>query len=104
MPGPSYGADGSIQYNFGDIADVATAVGTYTGAMEGSLEELYNQFRTLFAADWTGKAGEACEMAREKWSVGVEDIKEALRHVGQKLGAAGADMEAVENAIAAGMG
>jgi WXG100 family type VII secretion target len=104
MPGPSYGADGTILYNFGDVADVATAIGTYTGAVEGSLDDLYQQFRTLFAADWTGKAGEACEIAREKWGVGMDDIKQALTHVGQRLGAAGSDMEAVENAIAAGMG
>jgi WXG100 family type VII secretion target len=101
--GASYGADGTITYNFGDIADVATAIGTYTGAMEGSLEELYNQFRTLFANEWTGKAGEACDMAQQKWSVGVEEIKEALFHVGQRLGAAGSDMEAVENSIASSM-
>lgn len=104
MSGASYGADGTITYNFADIADVATAIGTYTGAMEGALDELYQQFRTLFAADWTGKAGEACEAAREQWSKGAADIKEALFHVGQRLGAAGSNMEAVENAIAASMG
>jgi WXG100 family type VII secretion target len=104
MSGASYGADGTITYNFGDIADVATAIGTYTGAMEGALDELYQQFRTTLANDWTGKAGEACDQAREQWSKGMDVIKEALFHVGQRLGAAGSNMEAVENAIAASMG
>lgn len=103
MSGATYGADGTITYNFADIADVATAIGTYTGAMEGALDELYQQFQQLFAADWTGKAGETCNEAQRRWNEGASEIKEALFHVGQRLGAAGSDMEAVENAIAASM-
>jgi WXG100 family type VII secretion target len=103
MGGASYGADGTITYNFGQIADVATAVGTFTGAMEGSLEDLYTQFTQLFAADWQGEAGTACDEARQKWNQGAAEIKAALSQVGLKLGASGERMQSVDKAIAAGM-
>ena len=36
-----------ITYNSGQISDVATAIGTYQGQMDGSLQELYTQFTQL---------------------------------------------------------
>ncbi|AEH07787.1 MULTISPECIES: WXG100 family type VII secretion target [Protofrankia] len=103
MSGASYGADGTITYNFGQIADVAAAIGTYTGALEGSLEDLYTQFTQLFAADWQGEAGQACDLARQKWNQGASEIKAALTQVGIKLGASGERMQSVDRAIAAGI-
>jgi WXG100 family type VII secretion target len=103
MGGPSYGADGTITYNFGQISDVATAIGTFQGAMEGSLEELYTQFTQLFAADWQGEAGQACDEARQKWNQGAAQIKTALAQVGMKLGASAERMQMVDKSIAAGM-
>jgi WXG100 family type VII secretion target len=103
MGGASYGADGTITYNFGQIADVASAIGTYTGAMEGALEDLYSEFTKLFAADWQGEAGQACDAARQKWNQGASEIKAALAQVGVKLGASGERMQAIDRAIAAGM-
>ena len=35
----NYGGDGTIRYNFGEISDVATAIGTYEGEMDGTLNE-----------------------------------------------------------------
>src|SRR5690348_3419302 len=101
--GPTYGADGTITYNFGQIADVATAIGTFTGAMEGSLEDLYQQFTALFAADWQSEAGQACDHARQQWNSGAADIKTALTQVGLKLGASGDRMNQIDKTIAAGM-
>jgi WXG100 family type VII secretion target len=103
MGGPSYGADGTITYNFGQIADVATAIGTFEGAMTGSLEDLYRQFSQLFAADWQGEAGQACDQARQKWNQGATEIKAALGQVGVKLGGSAERMAAVDKQIAAGM-
>jgi WXG100 family type VII secretion target len=103
MSGASYGADGTITYHFGEISDVATAIGTFEGAMDGALQDLYSQFTSLFAADWQGEAGRACDDARQKWNQGATEIKEALGRVGQKLGASAERMQAVDKAIAAGM-
>ncbi|MEV0732575.1 MULTISPECIES: WXG100 family type VII secretion target [Polymorphospora] len=103
MSGPSYGADGTITYNFGQITDVATAIGTYQGAMDGSLQDLYTQFTQLFAADWQGPAGEACDEARRQWNQGASEVKEALSRVGVKLGASADRMQAIDRQIAAGM-
>jgi WXG100 family type VII secretion target len=103
MSGPSYGADGTIRYNFGEISDVATAIGTFEGAMDGALQDLYTQFTQLFAADWQGDAGQACDEARAKWNQGATEIKEALGRVGLKLGASAERMQAVDKQIAAGM-
>jgi WXG100 family type VII secretion target len=100
---PSYGDNGVITYNFGEITDVATAIGTFSGAMDGSLQDLYQQFTTLFAADWHGEAGRACDEARVKWNEGATQIKEALNRVGMKLGASAERMAAVDKQIAAGM-
>ncbi|MER7004081.1 WXG100 family type VII secretion target [Dactylosporangium sp. NPDC000555] len=101
--GAGYGADGAITYNFGQIADVASAIGTYTGAVEGSLEDLYTQFTQLFAADWHGAAGQAVDSARTEWNSGISDIKAALSQVGVKLGASAERMQAVDKQIAAGI-
>lgn len=103
MPGPSYGADGTITYNFGAITDVATAIGTFQGAMDGALQDLYTQFTQLFSQDWYGEAGQACDEARQKWDQGAAQIKMALGQVGVKLGASAERMQAIDKQIAAGM-
>jgi WXG100 family type VII secretion target len=103
MGGPSYGADGTIRYNFAEISDVATAIGTYEGEMDGALNDLYRQFKQLFAQDWQGAAGEACDQAQQKWSQGALEIKTALSQVGKKLGASAEQMQATDRQIAAGM-
>jgi WXG100 family type VII secretion target len=92
-----------ITYNFGQISDVATAIGTYQGQMDGSLQDLYTQFTQLFAADWQGAAGQACDDARQKWNQGATEIKEALSRVGVKLGASAERMQQIDQQIAAGM-
>ncbi|AEV82480.1 hypothetical protein ACWT_1462 [Actinoplanes sp. SE50] len=93
----------SITYNFGQINDVATAIGTFEGQMDHQLTELYTAFTTLFAADWQGSAGEACDQARQKWNQGANEIKAALASVGVKLGASAERMQQIDQQIAAGM-
>jgi WXG100 family type VII secretion target len=93
----------SITYNFGQITDVATAIGTFEGRMDQELNDLYTAFTQLFAADWTGQAGQACDEARQKWNQGATEIKAALGQVGLKLGASAERMQQVDQQIAAGM-
>jgi WXG100 family type VII secretion target len=93
----------SITYNFGQITDVATAVGTFEGKMDQELSDLYTAFTQLFAGDWTGAAGQACDEARQKWSQGADEIKTALGAVGVKLGASAERMQQVDRQIASGM-
>lgn len=102
--GPGYyGADGTITYHFGEITDVATAIGTYEGEMDGALQELYREFRNMFANDWQGEAGQACDEAQRKWNQGADEIKAALGQVGQKLGASAEAMQSLDKRLAAGM-
>jgi WXG100 family type VII secretion target len=91
-----------ITYNFGQIADVATAIGTYQGNMDRMLGELYTSFTQLFASEWTGAAGQACDEARTKWNQGADEIKEALGRLGMKLGASAERMQQVDNQLSAG--
>jgi len=93
----------SITYNFGQINDVATAIGTFEGEMDRELNELYTAFTQLFANDWTGQAGTACDEARQKWNQGATEIKAALANVGVKLGASAERMQQIDQQIAAGM-
>lgn len=93
----------SITYNFGQISDVATAIGTYQGRMDSELQDLYTQFTQLFAQDWQGSAGQACDDARQQWNQGASEIKHALASVGVKLGASAERMQQVDSQIAAGM-
>jgi WXG100 family type VII secretion target len=74
-----------ITYNFGAIADVATAIGTYSGNMDVELGDLYNDFKVLFAQDWQGSAGQACDAAQQQWNQGADEIKSALLRLGQAL-------------------
>lgn len=92
----------SITYNFGAIADVATAIGTYQGNLDVELGELYNAFQALFAQDWNGAAGQACDAARLQWNQGATEIKEALAVLGVKLGASADTMQQVDARISAG--
>lgn len=101
--GASYGADGTITYNFGAIQDVAQAIGTFEGAMDGSLQDLYQQFQQLFANDWHGQAGAACNEAQHKWNQGCTEIKEALGRVGVALNASAETIHSVDVSVAAGM-
>ncbi|GIF11751.1 WXG100 family type VII secretion target [Actinoplanes teichomyceticus] len=93
----------SITYNFGQINDVAVAIGTFEGQMDQQLNDLYTAFTQLFAADWTGAAGEACDQARQKWNQGATEIKTALASVGMRLGASAERMQQIDQQIAAGM-
>ncbi|GAB3161151.1 hypothetical protein GCM10027290_67950 [Micromonospora sonneratiae] len=93
----------TITYNFGAISDVATAIGTYQGMMHGSLEDLYGQFTQLFANDWAGSAGQACDAARTEWNKGAKEINDALTALGTKLGASAERMQQIDQKIAAGM-
>ena len=93
----------SITYNFGQITDVATAIGTFEGRMDQELNDLYTAFTQLFANDWTGQAGTACDEARQKWNQGATEIKAALASVGVKLGASAERMQQIDRQIAAGM-
>jgi WXG100 family type VII secretion target len=103
--GYSYNGDsGQITYNFGAIADVATAIGTFEGTMDGALQDLYNDFQRLFGAHWKGAAQEACDEAQRQWNSGATEIKAALGQVGQAVGASGEQMQATDNAIAQAMG
>jgi WXG100 family type VII secretion target len=91
-----------ITYNFGAIADVSTAIGTYSGNMDVELGDLYNDFKTLFAADWQGAAGQACDAAQQQWNAGADEIKAALLQLGQALGASAERMQQVDQSISAG--
>lgn len=91
-----------ITYNFGAITDVATAIGTYQGTLDQSLGELYVAFTQLFANDWSGSAGQACDEARTKWNQGATEIKEALSRLGLKLGASADRMQQIDNQLSGG--
>lgn len=92
----------SITYSFGQIADVSTAMGTFMGNMDVELGDLMNDFKTLFAADWTGAAGQACDSAQQQWNQGASEIKAALGRLGTALGASAERMQEVDNRISAG--
>lgn len=94
---------GHISYNFGAIADVASAIGTFEGTMDGALGDLYNDFKRLFGNDWNGQAQQACDTAQTKWNQGASEIKMALGAVGQAVGASGERMQALDKSIAASM-
>ncbi|MEV4275868.1 WXG100 family type VII secretion target [Actinoplanes xinjiangensis] len=93
----------NITYNFGQIADTSAAINSFQGQMDQQLNDLYTAFTQLFAQDWTGAAGTACDEARQKWNQGATEIKQALASVGVKLGASAERMQQVDAQIAANM-
>ena len=93
----------TITYNFGQIADVSAAINTFQSRMDQDLQDLYTAFTQLFASDWNGAAGQACDEARQKWNQGATEIKAALAAVGVKLGASAERMQGVDQQLAAGM-
>jgi WXG100 family type VII secretion target len=93
----------SITYNFGQINDVAGAINSFQGQMDQELNDLYTSFTQLFAADWSGQAGTACDEARQKWNQGATEIKMALASVGVKLSASADRMQQLDQQLAAGM-
>ncbi|MEV0899343.1 WXG100 family type VII secretion target [Actinoplanes sp. NPDC049802] len=93
----------NITYNFGQIADVSAAINTFQGQMDRELNDLYTAFTQLFAQDWTGAAGTACDEARQKWNQGATEIKSALASVGVRLGASAERMQQVDAQIASNM-
>jgi WXG100 family type VII secretion target len=95
-------SDTPITYQFAAIADVATAIGTFEGMLDQSLGDLYSSFTQLFASDWSGAAGQACDEARTQWNRGATEIKEALGRLGVKLGASAERMQQVDQSLAGG--
>jgi WXG100 family type VII secretion target len=103
MTTPVYGADGSITYNHGAIMSVSESIGTFAGAMDGAIEDLFRYLQHLFAADWNGQAGTACQNAHTQVLNAASDIKTQLFNVGVTLGAVGDNMSSLDNRIAAAM-
>ncbi|MEU4161302.1 WXG100 family type VII secretion target [Actinoplanes sp. NPDC026670] len=93
----------NITYNFGQIAETSASINSFQGQMDQQLNDLYTAFTQLFAQDWTGAAGTACDEARQKWNQGATEIKQALAMVGVKLGASAERMQQVDAQIAANM-
>jgi WXG100 family type VII secretion target len=93
----------TITYNFGQITDVSAAINQFQGRMDADLQDLYTAFTQLFASDWNGAAGQACDEARQQWNQGATEIKAALAAVGVKLGASAERMQSVDQQLAAGM-
>ena len=93
----------NITYNFGQIADTSAAINSFQGQMDQQLNDLYTAFTQLFAQDWTGAAGTACDEARQKWNQGATEIKQALAGVGVRLGASAERMQQVDAQIAGAM-
>jgi WXG100 family type VII secretion target len=91
-----------ITYNFAAISDVATAIGTFEAMLDQNLNDLYTSFTQLFASDWSGAAGQACDEARVKWNQGATEIKDALGRLGVKLGASAERMQQVDQQLSAG--
>jgi len=88
-----------ITYNFGAISDVATAISMFQANMDRSLEDLYTAFTQLFANDWSGAAGQACDEARRKWNQGASEIKEALARLATQLSASAERMQSVDQRL-----
>jgi ESAT-6 family protein len=103
MTVPGYSADGVITYDFASIMDVADAIGTFQGGMDGALQDLYNQFRQMFGTSWAGAAQEACDAAQKQWRLGADEVRTALFGVGQALGASAQQMQQVDTSIASQM-
>ena len=93
----------NITYNFGQLTETSAAIASFENQMDRELNDLYTAFTALFAQDWTGAAGTACDEARQKWNQGASEIKAALAGVGVRLGASAERMQQVDAQIAANM-
>ncbi|MBG0568095.1 WXG100 family type VII secretion target [Actinoplanes aureus] len=93
----------NITYNFGQISDVSAGINSFQNQMDRELNDLYTAFTQLFAQDWSGAAGTACDEARQKWNQGATEIKSALASVGVRLGESAERMQQVDQQIAATM-
>ncbi|MBB2941772.1 WXG100 family type VII secretion target [Actinoplanes sp. CA-015351] len=93
----------NITYNFGQITETSSSINAFQNQMDQQLNDLYTAFTQLFAADWTGSAGTACDEARQKWNQGATEIKAALAGVGVRLGTSAERMQQVDQQIAANM-
>ena len=92
-----------ITYDFAQIHDVSAAINTFQNQMDRELNELYTAFTALFAQDWTGAAGVACDEARQRWNQGAAEIKAALAGVGTRLADSATRMQQVDQQIAGTM-
>jgi len=94
---------GSIIYNFGAIEEVTGQIKSFESNMDASLTALYSQFTNLFAADWQGQAGTACDDARRKWNQGADEIRSALALLGVRLAEGSHHIHSLDSSIAASM-
>lgn len=94
---------GPLKYHFGAIHDVAAAIKSFESHMDTSLVGLYRQLTTLFADDWQGASGQACDEARQAWDKGANEIKAALGMVGSRLADGATRLQDTDAKLAAGM-
>jgi WXG100 family type VII secretion target len=102
---PTFGSDGRITYDFGSIADMATAIRTYVDGMNDGLLRLFNEFQGMFdSRDWAGAAGTACKDAHKTCHDAAGRIKDDLDQVSRALHLAGQNFHDLDTAIANSIG
>ncbi|WP_238005620.1 WXG100 family type VII secretion target [Dactylosporangium sp. AC04546] len=94
---------GPLKYHFSAIHDVAAAIKSFESHMDNSLAGLYRQLTALFADDWQGASGQACDDARQAWDKGANEVKAALGLVGIRLAEGANSLQETDTKLAAGM-
>jgi 6 kDa early secretory antigenic target len=89
---------GEMHYNFtgieGGAGQIAAAVGTTDGLLDEGKQSL-----AKLAEAWGGSGSEAYQAIQQKWDAASQELKEALKGLGQRTGEAGQAMAQTESGV-----
>ncbi len=90
-----------IVYDFGGIDTTSASIAAFVGQMNQQLSDVDRMFNNLLANGWTGAGANAFQGCSTQWHTNADQMAQTLQMLGQKVGTAGVNMQAADNAAAA---
>ena len=90
-----------LVYGFESISSISGTIAAFVNDMNETLNQVDTTFRNLLADGWTGPAAEAFAGCSQKWHQNADQMAQTLQMLSQKVGTAGANMQAADQAAAA---
>src|SRR3954471_963759 len=91
----------SMLYSFGSIAQSSSAVQAFVARTHNELSEVDNAFKQLIALGWSGPAADSFQALSARWHGLADEMANTINTLGVKVGVAGDDMHAADQAAAA---
>ena len=87
---------GELKVNFGGLDTAAADIQSGAGQIESRLDRLESDLAPL-RSDWTGAASESYQVAKQKWTQAMTDMRMLLAEIGTSVSTSNSDYQQTEH-------